>query len=83
MHGTLFERVTRFQYFQDTPGICVLRIMVSEEFTEEDRLAIEEAYKVKVGDEVQFEVAVVGKIPLTRRGKLKMLDSRLETNIDA
>ena len=79
MHGPLFERVVRFQYFQDTPGVCVLKIMVAPEFTEQDRMAIEEAYKLKVGDEVQFNVVVVDEIPLTVRGKSKMVDSRLNT----
>ena len=83
MHGPLFERVVRFQYFQDTPGVCVLKIMVAPEFTEQDRMAIEAAYKVKVGDEVQFNVVVVDEIPLTVRGKSKMVDSRLNTIIDA
>jgi phenylacetate-CoA ligase len=83
MHGPLFERVVRFQYFQDIPGVCVLKIMVAPEFTEQDRRAIEAAYKVKVGDEVQFNVVVVDEIPLTVRGKSKMLDSRLNTIIEA
>ena len=80
MHGPFFERVVRFQYFQDLPGICVLKIKVAPEFTEQDRMAIEEAYKAKVGDEVQFNVVVVDEISLTVRGKSKMVDSRLETN---
>lgn len=80
MHGPLFERVVRFQYFQDLAGVCVLKIMVAPEFTEQDRSAIEEAYKLKVGDEVQFNVVVVDGIPLTVRGKSKMVDSRLDIN---
>ena len=77
MHGPLFERVVRFQYFQDKPGICILKLMVAPEFTERDRLSIESAYGAKVGEEVQFKINVVDEIPLTKRGKLKMLDSRL------
>lgn len=77
MHGPLFERVRRFQYFQDTRGLCVLKIMVAPGFSEQNRLAIEKAYKEKVGDEVDFKIQVVDEIPLTGRGKLKMLDSRL------
>jgi phenylacetate-CoA ligase len=82
MHGPLFERVIRFQYFQDKPGVCVLKIMVAPDFTEQDRMSIDAAYKVKVGDEVQFNVVVVDEIPLTVRGKSKTLDSRLNTIMD-
>lgn len=77
MHGPLFEKVVRYQYFQEAVGACVLKVMAAPEFTERDGAAIEAAYRKKVGDEVDFEVHVVDGIPLTARGKLKMLDSRL------
>lgn len=79
MHGPLFERVVRYQYYQDRPGVCVLKVMVAPEFTERDRAAIERAYGAKVGEEVQFKIKVVDDIPLTARGKLKMLDSQIST----
>lgn len=77
MHGPLFDRVVRYQYYQEAVGVCVLKVVVAPEFTERDRLAIKAAYNAKVGDEVQFTVQIVKDIPLTARGKLKMLDSRL------
>ena len=79
MHGPLFERIRRFQYYQDTAGICVLKVMSAPGFAERDRVAIETAYKDKVGEEVDFKIQVVDDIPLTGRGKLKMLDSRIDT----
>ena len=82
MHGPLFERVVRYQYYQDNPGVCILKVMVTPDFTDRDRLAIERAYERKVGEEVQFKSKVVDEIPLTVRGKLKMLDSRLDTKIE-
>lgn len=77
MHGPLFERVRRFQFYQEVAGSCVLKIMTTPEFTEDDRVLIDAAYRQKVGDEVQFVITIVDDIPLTARGKLKMLDSRL------
>ena len=73
----LFERVVRYEYYQDTPGACVVKIVPTPEFTERDRVAIEAAYNRKAGNEVQFTVQIVPDIPLTARGKLKLLDSRL------
>lgn len=80
MHGPLFDKVRRFQYFQDKPGECVLKVMAAPRFTEQDRALIEAAYRDKVGGEVRFEIRLVEDIPLTARGKLKMLDSLLNTN---
>jgi len=74
MHGDMFERVTRYQYYQERPGECVLRIMVAPGFGETDERAILDAYEKKVGDELSFSVEVVDDIPLTARGKLKLLD---------
>jgi len=72
-----FDRIVRCQYHQDGVGECVLKVMVAPEFTEQDRLAIERAYNENVGNEIRFTVQVVSHIPLTARGKLKLLDSRL------
>jgi len=77
MHGPLFERVTRYQYYQDRIGECELHIMVAPGFGEEDRLQIERAYRDKVRDQLRLSVKIVGDIPLTDRGKLKLLDSKL------
>jgi phenylacetate-CoA ligase len=77
MHGPLFERIVRYQYYQDKVGSCVLKMMAAPGFTETDRKAIEVAYKNKVGNEVDFVVQIVQDIPLTGRGKLKLLDSRI------
>ena len=77
MHGPLFERVIRYQYYQDTPGQCEIRVMVAPGFTERDGAAIQKAYCDKVGEEVDMRVRIVKDIPLTARGKLKLLDSLL------
>ncbi len=77
MHGPLFERVTRYQYHQDRVGICDLRIMIAPGFTEADRLGIERAYRDKVAGQLEISVRIVEDIPLTERGKLKLLDSEL------
>jgi hypothetical protein len=50
------------------------------EITEQDRALIEAAYRDKVGGVIGFEVRLVEDIPLTARGKLKILDSQLNTN---
>jgi len=74
MHGEIFEYVARYQYYQDEPGRCVLRVMTTPGFSESDEAAILEAYRAKVGDELDMSVEVVDDIPLTERGKLKLLE---------
>jgi phenylacetate-CoA ligase len=77
MHGSIFDDVVRFQYFQDQPGVMNIRIMPSPEFTEKEAQKIESAYKRKVGEELEIHLEVVEDIPLTEGGKVKMLISTL------
>lgn len=77
MHGALFDKVIRYQYYQDTPGICELRLMVAPDFTEHHKKEIQKAYFAKVGSELEMKAIVVDEIPLTARGKLKFLVSKL------
>lgn len=78
MPGSVFENVLRYQYFQDTPGVCIVNLMAGTEFTEEDTLVVQKAYQDKAKGSVDFQTQIVSDIPLTSRGKLKLLDSRLD-----
>jgi phenylacetate-CoA ligase len=79
MHGDIFEHVARYQYYQPGPGRCVLRVMVTPGFSRADEEAILAAYRAKVGDELDMGIEVVDDIPLTERGKLKMLEKAAES----
>jgi phenylacetate-CoA ligase len=74
MHGEIFDHVARYQYYQEEPGRCVLRVMIAPGFSETDETAILDAYRAKVGDELDMSVEIVDDIPLTERGKLKLLE---------
>jgi len=78
IHGPIFEKVKRYQYVQNEVGICVLNLMVTPSFSEADRIAIEKAYFEKTGNELQWKVETVDDIPLTTRGKHKLLCSSLK-----
>jgi len=73
MHGPLFENVRRYQYVQKEEGICALHIMTTPFFDSNDQIAIEKAYTAKTGDEIIWSVQEVDDIPLTNRGKLRLL----------
>ncbi len=73
MHSAVFDKVLRHQYHQSTPGVMELRMVVAEDFTEDDARALQAAFAEKVGDELGIELRVVEEIPLTQRGKLRRL----------
>jgi len=51
-------------------------------FSDQDKIAQQHTYRAKVGKEVEFVVQPVSDIPLTARGKLKMLDSKLSSHLN-
>jgi phenylacetate-CoA ligase len=70
VHGPFFKHVVRYQYYQNTPGLMQLRLMVAAGFTEEDLRALQQAFGRKTGPELMVEISIVPEIPLTSRGKL-------------
>jgi len=77
MHGPMFANVRRYQYYQDTAGECIIKMMVTDYFTENQSTCIRRAYEDKAGSEINFSVEIVDDMPLTERGKFKRLDARL------
>ena len=73
IHGPCFENVIRYQYYQEAPGKVELRAMITERFSAADEAALHEAYRRKVGDELDIAIRAVPDIPLTARGKFRRL----------
>ncbi|HPG67793.1 MAG TPA: phenylacetate--CoA ligase family protein [Candidatus Hydrogenedentes bacterium] len=73
MHGRIFDKVIRYQYYQAAPGRMELRVMATDGFSEQDGRAIQQAFADKVGDELEVVLRLVEDIPLTDRGKLRRL----------
>ena len=77
-HSDIFDHTLRIQYYQDTPGQVVLKIVRRAEYTEEDSKKIYAELGGKFKDQVELRLEFVDSIPLTPRGKYKYLDQRLK-----
>jgi len=69
MHSDALKNVYRFQFHQREIGKVVLKLQVTEEFTEKDKKAILEQLFMKVGDELDINIEIVDEIKLSPRGK--------------
>lgn len=76
-HSDIFDHTIRIQYYQDTIGVVVLKIIRRPEYTEEDTKKIYAELTQKLGGQAELRIDFVEEIPLTERGKYKMLDQRL------
>lgn len=78
VHSKEFEKVTRFQYYQDTPGKATLKIVPKNSFSSSDRKRIHQVIQNKMKDTILLDVNIVDEIPTTNAGKFKFIDQKLE-----
>jgi phenylacetate-CoA ligase len=72
------SRVEQFQFVQDRPGVMRLNVVPKEGFGPDDVEAIRRNLDEKFGRDLSVEVSVVTSLPRTARGKLPLLDQRLD-----
>jgi len=77
MHSDVFDNVRQFQFYQDTPGKVVLRVVRKETYTEQDSAHICQDLVKKLGTDMELEIEFVEQIPRTQRGKHRFLKQEL------
>ena len=77
MHDDTFARVRQFQFYQDTPGKAVLKVIPADGFGETDCRLIQRSLGRKFDGRLEFTIQPVDQIPLTPRGKTVYVDQRI------
>jgi phenylacetate-CoA ligase len=77
VHDDTFVHAKQFQFYQDTPGRAVLRVVPAEKFGEEDQRRIQHNLGRKLDGQVTFAIELVDSIPLSPRGKAIYVDQRI------
>lgn len=77
MHSNVFDNVSQFQFYQDTPGLITLKIVRRNSFQEHDMEMIRAALHEKLRDLLEVEFQFVESIELTPRGKATFLIQKL------
>ncbi len=72
-----FSRVKQFQFYQDTPGKAVLKIIPTDGFGETDGRNIQRSLGRKFEERLLFTIQTVESIPLTPSGKTVYVDQRI------
>ncbi|MHC4700782.1 MAG: phenylacetate--CoA ligase family protein [Planctomycetota bacterium] len=80
MHGNLFENVVRHQYYQNTPGQLVIRVIPNSKYSPADEKRIISAYESKLWNEMGIVVKKVRDIPLTSLGKQRRIISDIKSS---
>lgn len=82
IHDDLFDKVRQFQFYQDTPGEVVFRVVRKDSYAERDTAKIRQKLMQKLGEDMALEIRFVEKISRTSRGKYMFLEQKLNTNND-
>lgn len=77
MHDDTFDRVSRFQFYQDTPGRAILRVVPAPGFGDAELTKIRQRMGRKIDGRFDFTVETVDAIPLSARGKAIFVDQRI------
>jgi phenylacetate-CoA ligase len=77
-HFDMLDNVHQTQYYQDTPGKLLFRVVPKSGFTITDLKRIQTVVQAKTGSELEVEVQVVKEIPRTPAGKHRMIVQRLD-----
>ena len=78
MHDDTFMHVRQFQFFQETPGRAVLRIVPADGFGEDDADRIHRNLGRKLDSQLAFTIKLTEAIPLSTRGKAIYVDQRIQ-----
>ena len=78
VHPDKFFGVSEFQFYQDTPGRCLIKVVPAEGCgAAEARLFLDEI-QTRVGASVRFDLDLVAELAGNARGKRPFIDQRLD-----
>ena len=81
MHSDVFDRVVRFQFFQDTIGKVVLKIMPTGNFSKNNEIEILKILNEKTQSKIEYSIQLVENIPVKSNGKYAVIDQKLKVAI--
>lgn len=77
MHSEIFDRVEKYQFYQERPGECILNIVKAEGYSMEDETVIKRELLKKLGNSIDLTINYTDDIEKTERGKFKYLVQKL------
>ncbi|MFX0198874.1 MAG: phenylacetate--CoA ligase family protein, partial [Candidatus Hodarchaeota archaeon] len=78
MHSDVFDHVKQFQFYQDFPGKIIFKVVMNENYVENDTHKIRHELMKKFGHDMELDIVFVEQISRTSSGKYRFLDQRLD-----
>jgi phenylacetate-CoA ligase len=78
VHTDVFDRAQQIQFYQCERGKLDLRIKRKSDYTDRDSRRILDALEEKIGDTMEISLSFPDEIPLSPRGKFRLVIQELE-----
>ena len=78
MHGKAFEHIKQFRFVQEERGVVKLLIVTNSQFSNEDKIHIENSVISFLGDDFTSSVEIVDSLQKSKNGKFSYLEQHLE-----
>lgn len=82
MHDDTYDFLKQFQFHQRERGNVIFRFIPKPGFNEEIKREIHSKLQSKLGDDIELTFEAVEEIPLTKRGKHRLLIQELDLKFD-
>jgi len=77
LHSDFLKNVYQYQFIQTKVGELIINIVPKKNFNVKDEERIRIAFYKKLGNEFRIIINLIDKIPLTERGKFKLLIQKI------
>lgn len=82
MHDDTYDFLKQFQFHQREPGNVIFKFIAKDDFNEIIQAEIKSKLQSKLGDDIELIMKAVEEIPLTKRGKHRLLIQELDLKFD-
>ena len=73
LHSDIFRNVRNYQFVQDIPGKCMLRIVKNDGYTDLDEAAIQKEFNLRFGTSIELTIKYTDELQRTMRGKQRFI----------
>lgn len=81
MHSNIFDKIIRYQFYQDTIGKIVMKILPNRNFGKDDEIKILKQLVEKTQGKIEFQIKLVDEIPIKANGKYSVVEQQLDVGM--
>lgn len=81
MHSNVFDKVLRYQFYQDTAGVVIMKILPNRSIDNSDIDMMLKELNEKTQKKINYRILLVDDIPVKENGKYSIVEQNLNVGI--